>query len=287
MILYVKNANIDILKYDNCISSSINSRIYAYSWYLNCVADNWDALILNDYEAVMPLPTRKKIGLNYVYQVPWVQQLGVFFKGEINQSLILKFIKAIPKKFVLVDYLLNADNHLDGKYISKRINYILCLNADFDAIKNSYNKNRRRISVKKFDGFVIDKNTNAYDFLALYKTQTFNFEMHKDSIEKLERLLYLNNDSVHIWSVINSGKIIGGLVWLQSKTRITYLLPLADAEAKNNNVPTFLINELIKENQNTNVVLDFEGSMIEGVAKFYKSFGAKTEIYYRYKKRLI
>jgi len=187
----------------------------------------------------------------------------------------------------LVDYLLNADNNVVNKHISKRTNYILGLNAVFDTIKNSYNKNRKRISVKKFEGLGIDKNTKAIDFLELYKKQSFNFKMHKDSIEKLERLLYLNNESVQIWSVINSGKIIGGLVWLQSKTRITYLLPLADAEAKNINVPTFLINTLIKENQNTRVILDFEGSMVEGVAKFYKSFGAKKEVYYHYKKRLI
>ena len=56
MIQYLKNKEIDFKKYDACIAAAINSRIYAYSWYLNIVADNWDALVLNDYEAVMPLP---------------------------------------------------------------------------------------------------------------------------------------------------------------------------------------------------------------------------------------
>ena len=72
MIQYLKNNEIDIEKYDNCIKSSLNSRIYAFSWYLNIVADNWDVLVLNDYEAVMPLPflKRKRNGTYWSYFAP-------------------------------------------------------------------------------------------------------------------------------------------------------------------------------------------------------------------------
>ncbi|VAW26447.1 hypothetical protein MNBD_BACTEROID04-1052, partial [hydrothermal vent metagenome] len=58
MIYYYKRNQIDIVKYDTCITKSINTRVYANSWYLDIVADNWDVLVLNDYEAVMPLPWR-------------------------------------------------------------------------------------------------------------------------------------------------------------------------------------------------------------------------------------
>ncbi|MDP3354122.1 MAG: hypothetical protein Q8S44_10335, partial [Flavobacteriaceae bacterium] len=67
MIYYVKRQNLDIEKYDTCIDRALNSRIYAYSWYLDIVADHWDALILNDYEAVMPLPWRSKYFIKYIY----------------------------------------------------------------------------------------------------------------------------------------------------------------------------------------------------------------------------
>ena len=33
---------IDFNKYDACIAAAINSRIYAYSWYLDAVCDDWD-----------------------------------------------------------------------------------------------------------------------------------------------------------------------------------------------------------------------------------------------------
>lgn len=287
VIQYLLNKNIDLVKYDACISKSFNSRIYAFSWYLNCVTDSWDVLILNNYEAVMPLPKRKKYGVNYIYQVPWIQQLGVFSEIKIDKFTIAKFLTKIPKKFVLVDYFFNSENTIDNKYIKQRANYILYLNKDFETIKSNYNKNRKRISNKNLDDFKLNKDSDIGVFFKFYKKQNFNFKMHKDSFEKLKNLLKSENKTVNLWTVSHNNELISGVVWLKDKHRITYLLPVANEVAKNNNIPTFLINELIKQHQNTNYILDFEGSMIDGVAQFYKSFGAEKEIYYWCKKQLI
>lgn len=287
MIEYIAHKNLDIAKYDTCIEQSINVRIYAYSWYLDCVADNWDALVLNDYEAVMPLPRRRKYGLNYIYQIPWVQQLGIFSKDNIDERLIYNFIDHIPKKYVLVDYNFNSKNNFSSKYVVKRINYVLNLDKSFEEISQSYNKNRKRIIRREFSNYIIDKNGSVEDFLDLYINQNVNYKTHKDSYEKLQKLLNIKHSSVHIWNVYKNEELLAGLVWLNDKNRITYLLPVATDLAKKDNIPTFIINELIKEYQNTNYILDFEGSMIEGVANFYRSFGAVKEEYYWYTKKVL
>ena len=46
MVQYIQQKNIDRIKYDACIQQAKNSRIFAYSWYLDIVADNWDVLVL-------------------------------------------------------------------------------------------------------------------------------------------------------------------------------------------------------------------------------------------------
>lgn len=51
---------IDKTKWDICIDQAPNGLIYAYSWYLDTMAKNWDALVYNDYELVMPLTWKKK-----------------------------------------------------------------------------------------------------------------------------------------------------------------------------------------------------------------------------------
>ena len=285
MIEYIAHKNLDIVKYDKCIAGSFNTKIYAYSWYLDCVADDWDVLVLNDYEVVMPLPRRKKYGLNYIYQVPWVQQLGVFSKDNIDESLIRNFIDKIPKKYILVDYFFNSENTFSSIYITNRINFLLNLNVSYKKIIEGYNNNRKRITKHGFINYVLDQNGSWEEFLDLYKNQNGNYKTHKDSIEKLQNLLNINHSSIHIWNVYKNKELIAGLVWLKDKYRITYLLPVATDQAKKENIFTFIVNELIKEYQNTNYTLDFEGSIIAGIANFYKSFGAKEEEYYWYKKK--
>src|SRR5688572_10861129 len=77
-IRFVPYKEIDFTKWDNCIATASNGLIYGYSYYLDHMAKQWDGLVLNDYEAVMPLIWRKKYGILYCYQPPFTQQCGWF-----------------------------------------------------------------------------------------------------------------------------------------------------------------------------------------------------------------
>jgi hypothetical protein len=66
---------------------------------------------------------------------------------------------------------------------------------------------------------------------------------------------------------------------VKSPNRITYLFGASTPEGQKKNAPTLLFNHLIKRHQNSPYILDFEGSKIEGVAKFYQSLGGKLEPY--------
>ena len=59
-IKFVGRQEIDTAKYDGCIDSAKNSLIYGFSWFLDSVCEDWACLILNDYEAVFPLPLREE-----------------------------------------------------------------------------------------------------------------------------------------------------------------------------------------------------------------------------------
>ena len=47
------------------------------------------------------------------------------------------------------------------------------------------------------------------------------------------------------------------------------------------NAMAFLIDSFIKEHAEQHLVLDFEGSMIPGVARFYESFGGQKHRYFQ------
>ncbi|MDB2555531.1 hypothetical protein N9X55_02170, partial [Flavobacteriaceae bacterium] len=97
-IKYLSREELEVAKYNDCIENSIQRRVYAFSWYLDIVADNWDVLVLNDYEAVMPIPWKQKYFIKYVTQPFFCQQLGVFARKKISKELVLDFIQNIPNK---------------------------------------------------------------------------------------------------------------------------------------------------------------------------------------------
>ena len=138
-IKYTTYKNIDKAKWDNCILNATNHLIYAEAWYLDIVCpENWNALILNDYEAVMPLPLKSKMGLTYVQQPIWTQQLGIFSTLKITEQLTTSFLQAIPKKMAMVSLNLNDYNITENHGLVAKTNLILDKIFSF---KNNYYHN--------------------------------------------------------------------------------------------------------------------------------------------------
>jgi len=284
MIHYLKRNQLNTLKYDACIKASINSRIYAYSWYLDIVADNWDALVLNDYEAVMPLPWRSKYLIKYIYPPAWTQQLGVFSPTTISKELVSRFLKSIPKKFKKITIQFNSGNDLSLFKTEKRVNYILKLNRSYNEIYKGFNKNRKR-DLKKADkaGLTLNKVIAPIIFLNFFKLNS-NYQVSKNQVIVLKELINLKNDSFNVWGVKNKDNLLAGLFWIKEEKRITILLPVNSLDGKALGLNTLIINDLIKQFSNSNLFIDFEGSMINSVASFYCSFGAIQENYCLYQK---
>ena len=148
MINYVPYHDIDKAKYDYCIYHSRAYRIYALSWYLDCVADRWDVLIEGDYDSVMPLPRKTKYGIDYVYTTSWVQQVGLFSLGKTSEKTQHEFLKSISKKFLWVDYHLNSSYKRASVVMRIKKNYLLSLEGGIEKIKANYNKNSKRILIR-------------------------------------------------------------------------------------------------------------------------------------------
>src|SRR4030095_1525417 len=141
-IQYLSHKEIDKTKWDACIEQAANGLIYPYSFYLDAMSKHWDAIVLNNYEAVMPLTWNRKYSFYYLYQPAFTASLGVFGKN-LNKKLIDDFIKSIPSKFKLIEISLNAGNIIgDSKTFSLlRSNYILHLNKPYEGLYKAYRDN--------------------------------------------------------------------------------------------------------------------------------------------------
>ena len=144
-IRYVPYKEIDFIKWDNCISNAPNGLIYGYTYFLDHMAKQWDALIWNDYEAVMPLTWNRKYGISYLYQPFLTAQLGIF-GNTITTELLEGFLQAIPSKFRYWDFYLNHRNVYAVKnfHLYQRRNYVLNLDKPYEDLYKNYRENIQR-----------------------------------------------------------------------------------------------------------------------------------------------
>jgi len=288
-IRYLTHTQIDKAKWDQCIHQSYNGLIYAYSFYLDSMAKNWDALVLNDYEYVMPLTWNKKYGIKYLYQPFLTAQLGIFGK-DINSETQNQFLSNIPKNFRFVDIMLNSSNQFNthSKFSLQRTNFSLLLNYDYETLKQHFNENTKR-NIRKAQsikyiyqkGFSINK---VIEFARLQlKTQGTQTDRDIERFNELYEMLRQKNMANTYGIFSNTGVLLSSCVFFFSHNRAYYILVGNNPEGRNIGASHALINEFIKEYSGKNIILDFEGSDITTLANFYRGFGAREEKYFHLK----
>lgn len=281
-IYYKQRNEIDDSKWNECITSADTGLIYAYSFYLDGMADNWDALVLNDYEAVMPLPWRKKFSSYYLYQPAFVAQLGLFGK-EITADLLEKFLFAIPSKFKLWEFPFNQKNlfQLNNFNLVERINYVLSLNQPYEDLYRSFRDNIKRNIKKSIQYGCSPANGVEIDAIINLAKQQPNAASQTD-LEKFKQLhkVLAEKSAVKTYGVFsNKNDLLASCVFTFSHNRAYYILVGNHPNGRTLGASHALIDAFIKHHAGQNLLLDFEGSDIRKLAFFYSSFGATEEKY--------
>ena len=291
-IKYLRYKEINKVKWDTCVDKSDNGLIYAYSFYLDHMAKQWDALVLckglhseNEYEAVMPLTWNKKFGIHYLYQPFLTAQLGVFGK-KITEEQVGNFIQSIPSQFRLIEISLNSGNifGVPTGFFVRRSNYVLDLNKPYEELYKKYKENIQR-NIKKATqlGCTIQKNFDLEIVikLALQQMKAYSKESGEnvDRFRKLYQLLH-NRQMATTYGVFSTQQeLLASCVFFFSHNRAYYILVGNNSNGKTTGASHALIDAFIKDYAGKNMLLDFEGSDIPTLAFFYSSFSAVHEVY--------
>ena len=294
MIRYLKNSEIDAEKWDNCIKASFNGIIYAYSWYLDIVHENWDALVEDDYVRVMPLPVSKKLGVNYILQPFFVQQLGVFSKNILSPDIVREFINSIPDKFRYVDINLNSYNTLEegnGFAVERNDNYVLDLINKYTVLSKKYSSNTKRNLKKSLKNkLTLVKGIKPEGLIGLFKENRGKGikKWAEPEYDRLKRLMYrvFYKGGGLLYGVYDErNQLCAGAFFMRAQNRLIFLFSATNDKGRKSAAMTFLIDSVIKEFSPGKLVLDFEGSNEENLARFYKGFGAKKVTYIRLRRK--
>ena len=286
-VIYQKHKEINKSQWDEIIASSANGNIYAFSWYLDAVCPGWDALVCEDYSMVMPLTWNKKFGFSYLFRPLLSQQLGIYSNLKISKLRAGLMFDAMPKKYRLIQYCLNKQNPIPEGYQSVfHTSYELSLSGDYENLRSSYSDNHKR-NLKKTESLLKGIRNDV-------PVENFFILMLKDDSPGSKILLEKKNTG-HIKSLIDKmaenqalkiigldneqGELIAAILFGYSHNTWYYLAPVSNIEGKKTRAHFLLIDHWIRVNSGKDEVLDFEGSNLPGLARFYSGFGA-TAIQY-------
>ncbi len=287
MIKYLTNSEIDKKKWDDCVRDSFNGIIYSYSWYLDIVAENWQALVENDYERILPLVSGNKWNIDYLYQPVFTQQLGVISKSILTEEVVSSFLTAIPGKFKFAEINLNTLNKIKpGNYkIIQWQNFELDLINSYENLYKGYSTNLKR-NLKKAEnaGLTISKNVKPDEIIDLFKSNRGRKikSLKEEHYQKLKRISYVGiyKGLILTYGVYsNHNQLLAGAIFARSKNKMIFLFSGLSEEGKESHAVAFLLDSFIKEHSQHHLTLDFEGSNDPNLARFYQSYGSSLCTY--------
>tara|TARA_B100001250_G_scaffold328078_1_gene292482 strand:+ start:1610 stop:2518 length:909 start_codon:yes stop_codon:yes gene_type:complete len=294
-INYFNNYQIDKSKWDICINKSINRKVYACSWYLDVVSNNWGALIYGDYELVFPIIFKKIFIFKKIYHPFFCQQLGPFSSDRhllSNVDLLLSILDYLDRNYKKFHFSINNHCALSVKDVIKntssiigldRVNLELDLKLDYETIYSKYKQNTKR-NLKKNTNyrFIIKEMNDVSSFISLYKKHIGPKSSLKSKHYKTIRALItmcLMRKAGHLIGLYDpSGNILACAFFVRYFNRDILLFNFSNKMMKVN-VMTILIDKYIFLNSSKNKFLDFEGSSIPNIQRFYKGFGALEKNY--------
>jgi len=279
MVHYIHHADIDKHKWDRAVELSIGGMPYALSWYLDVVSPNWDAIIDDDYQIIMPVPVKRKYGLRYVIQPNFVQQLGIFSSQMTDSKTVQLFCRELISRFGYVILQFNYSNVSPG-FTDLFPNYVLDLHRDYNELRSNFAENHRRNIRKVLQGRQLSVTTEAPpEQIEAFIHANDSFHGRISLLTQLSSIACEKGAGEWQVAVNSSGEIVSAIFWLKYRYRHIYLYSLSSSEGKSLQASFFLVNDYIRRYAGTTVLIDFEGSHIPGIARFFAGFGSRLEYY--------
>jgi hypothetical protein len=281
---YIKHKNIDFVKWDKLILNSPIPLVFAQSFYLNATSPGWDALILNDYESVLPVTVKKKLGIIYLPQPSFTSQLGVF--GNTKPEIVFEFYTYLKKTFKLIEYEFNYSNKFDNTNVKPKKTFII----DY---KNEINYNQNTIrNIKK---------AKALNYQVQFINPNDSECLVKVYINPFLKSISIKNNQLKVFSkIINQAikfnaldclvtkdqknKIVAIAYFIYNTNYVLYLKGTTIDKNENSGSMHLLLDFAIKHYSKTHKYFDFGGGSLNiGLANFYKGLGG-SELNYQYVK---
>lgn len=280
--------------------------IFSRDWWMDavCGKNNWGVLVVEkgkEIVASMPYYRKKKYGFTAITQPPLTQTNGIW----INYPVDLKYPGRLSyEKEVMTNIIeqlmeMNVDYYCQNFHYSvtnwqpfywngfqqtTRYTYVIDNLADLDEVNSEFSQTVRK-NIRRADREAIVYTTENikvfYDMnKRVFERQGLNIPYSFELVKDLDRACKENCARKIFCAEDETGRLHSVLYLIWDEQSAYLLMTGTDREVRDKNYQTLLVWEAIKHAANVTQRFDFEGSMIEPIAEYFRKFGGNLKPYY-------
>jgi lipid II:glycine glycyltransferase (peptidoglycan interpeptide bridge formation enzyme) len=280
--------------------------LFSQPWWLDAVAPgSWNAVTVErggEIVARLPYVIRRRYGFTYLTMPPLTQTLGPWLRpypGKYTNKLseevklMTELIESLPRfdRFEQ-NFHHSITNWLpfywEGFQQTTRYTYVVENLQDHDSLWKDLRENIRR-EIRKAERQVMVRDDLDIDaFLDLnemtFKRQGLNAPYTRELVTRLDNACRKRDCRKILFAEDNQGRLHAAAYLVWDKWAAYYLMGGGNPELRTSGATSLLIWKSIQFSGTVSRTFDFEGSMVKGVERFFRAFGAQQKSYFRVSK---
>lgn len=287
-LVFLRPRQVEAALWEACLAQSPQAMPYAQAWYLGAVCESWAAVVeLRDgrYVSLLPLPEKSGAGLRQIYQPFFTQQLGLYTTAASRETDLNAYLALLPATYWRVYLQLHTQNPAPAAtnfQVKKRTTYHLPLDRTYPELYRGYSTNQKR-NIRKAPAGAQVLGGDIHTLIDLFREQKGGQvpELKAGDYARLQSLYrqLQQQGAGRVLELRSAGELLAAALVLQSPRYLVYLFGASTPAGRRQGGMACLLDHLIASHAGSGLVLDFEGSDLPALAKFYRNFGAQPRTY--------
>jgi hypothetical protein len=287
-------------------SVSTTGSLFTQPWWLDAIAPNcWDQVVLERDGvplARFPYMIKRRFGLTLLTMPPLTQHLGPFYSIDSQKTatylsretrLLNELIDGLPS----FDYFNQRFHHSQTNWLpfywrgfrqTTHYTYVLQDLTDPDRLWAGFRDNIRREIRKAQKQVTIRSDLSLDEFWILmektFKRQNLKPPYPREAVERLDLACDQRGQKKIFCAEDSAGQIHAAIYIVWDDQSAYYLMGGGDETYRRSGATSLLMWEAIQFAATVTRKFDFEGSMLQPVERFFRSFGAVQMPYFRISK---
>ena len=265
-IRILSHEEIDLKKWDKCIDLSLNGTLFGHSWYLNLVCENWAALVLGNYETIMPLPLSSMLNNPAVISPCLAPQLGVFSPRLPAPEVIDAFLSLLRSRFKYIRLGLNKYNLISDETfkIKTARSYNLDLIHSHSKLFQVYSRETKQtIETGLSNKTSVMSGVPFHEFIRFYqslcnRSSKVNQESFYNTLRRIISFSILHRFGELYGAYSAENNLTAAAFVIRTPQRIVLLLSAMQYDTFGISAFSILLDHLLKQYAEKKLTIDFE-----------------------------